>query len=60
MAARVVAGDGRVLETAAAVTEGGAAVALQPEWLSPGRYLVELRTREKSHFPLRRYVLSVR
>ena len=33
---------------------------LDPEWLQPGRYLIEIRTAEKIHFPLRRYVLEVR
>ena len=30
-------------------------------WLRPsGRYLIEVKTLERSHFPLRRYALEVR
>ncbi len=33
---------------------------LQADWLSPGRYIIEMKTTERTHFPLRRYVLEVR
>jgi hypothetical protein len=33
---------------------------LDPAWLSPGHYLVQVQTTEPSHFPVRRYVLEVR
>lgn len=62
-AVRVLAPDGRQLETRAPVLGGdrrGVALELDPAWLRPGRYLVELETTEKTHFPLRRYVVEVR
>jgi len=30
-----------------------------PGWLSPGSYLIEIQTRERNHFPLRRFALIV-
>jgi hypothetical protein len=62
-AVRVLALDGRQLETRARVLGGdrrGVALELDPTWLEPGRYIVELETTEKTHFPLRRYVVEVR
>jgi hypothetical protein len=62
-AVRVLAPDGRLLETRAPVLGGdrrGVALALDPTWLEPGRYIVEVKTTEKTHFPLRRYVVEVR
>jgi hypothetical protein len=60
---RVLAPDGRVLELQgliAAEDRGRARVVLDPAWLSPGRYIVEIQTMERTHFPLRRYALEVR
>jgi hypothetical protein len=37
-----------------------ARVEIAAEWLSPGRYVIELHTTEQTHFPLRRYALEVR
>jgi len=37
-----------------------ATVEIEPGWLRPGRYIVEVRTTEMSHLPIRRYVLLVR
>ena len=37
-----------------------ATLALPGYWLTPGRYVIEVRTRERSHLPLRRYVVEVR
>jgi hypothetical protein len=37
-----------------------ASVALEVEWLSPGSYLIELQTTERTHMPLRRYSLEIR
>ncbi len=34
--------------------------AINPAWLHPGRYIVEVKTTEQTHFPLRRYVIEVR
>jgi len=62
-AVRVLAPDGRLLEARAPVLSGdrrGVALALDPAWLEPGRYIVEVKTTEKTHFPLRRYVVEVR
>jgi len=39
--------------------ERHAALSIPSEWLTPGRYVVEVRTHERSHLPLRRYVLEV-
>jgi hypothetical protein len=61
--ARVYAPDGRMVETLAAVVGADrrtATLELTPAWLTPGRYVVEVRTTEHTHFPLRRYVLEIR
>ncbi len=61
---RVLATDGRILETIGAVGEDDptrARVEIEAGWLaSPGRYIVELKTKERTHFPLRRYAIEVR
>ncbi len=59
---RIVSVDGRRIETTAVPAEGdgsGLRLELDPEWLEPGRYLIEISTTEKIHLPLRRYVLEV-
>jgi len=62
--ARIVAMDGsRELKLPdAVVADDRERVELRIEsgWLSPGRYLIELETTEKSHFAVRRYVIEVR
>ncbi len=63
LAVRVLAFDGRTLETRGALHEAdrrSARFELQADWLSPGRYIIEMKTTERSHFPLRRYALEVR
>jgi len=63
LAVRVVAFDGRTLETRGALHEAdrrSARFELQADWLSPGRYIIEMKTTERTHFPLRRYALEVR
>ena len=63
LAVRVLAFDGRTLETRGALHEAdrrSARFELQADWLSPGRYLIEMKTTERTHFPLRRYALEVR
>jgi hypothetical protein len=63
LAVRVLAFDGRILETRGALHEAdrrSARFELQADWLSPGRYLIEMKTTERTHFPLRRYALEVR
>ena len=59
---RVIATDGRLLEMVAEVAEetGQIRLPLDPGWLRPGRYVIEVKTLERSHFPLRRYALEVR
>ena len=61
---RILAADGRILETAAAVYGDDptrASVEIEADWLgSPGRYIVEIKTKERTHFPLRRYAIEVR
>lgn len=54
--------EGRVLPLFAILSEdrASARIVVPPGWLSPGRYLVEVKTTERSHFPLRRYVIEVR
>jgi hypothetical protein len=39
---------------------GSARIGVSAEFLTPDTYLIEIRTTEKSHFPLRRYRLEVR
>ena len=61
---RVLATDGRILETTGVVSEDDStrvSVEIEAGWLdSPGRYIVELKTKERTHFPLRRYAIEVR
>jgi hypothetical protein len=59
---RVLAPDGRELKTTATPLPGagsGVQLAIDPGWLRPGRYLIEVQTAEQTHFPLRRYVLEI-
>jgi hypothetical protein len=64
LAIRILADDGRVLELMGAVAAGDrelASTSVKADWLNrPGRYIVEIKTTEKSHFPLRRYAIEVR
>jgi hypothetical protein len=55
--------DRRVFEGEGILGEGlaDARFEIDPEFLrAPGRYVVEVKTTELSHFPLRRYALEVR
>jgi len=48
------------VETLRIAGEGtGVRLEIDPEWLQPGAYLIQVRTADASHFPLRRYVLEV-
>jgi hypothetical protein len=60
---RVFSADRRVFEGQGVLGEGlaDARFEIDPAFLSiPGRYVVEVKTTELSHFPLRRYALEVR
>lgn len=61
---RLIAEDGRVLELMGAVAPDEreqASVPIEANWLNrPGRYIIEVKTTEKSHMPLRRYAIEVR
>jgi hypothetical protein len=62
LSVRIVSVDGRRMETTAAPAVGsgsGLRLEIDPEWLTPGRYMIEVRTAEKTHLPLSRYVLEV-
>ena len=55
--------DGRRLEAVGAIAPGsetGVRLKIDVAWLKPGTYMISLETDEAGHFPLRRYVLSVR
>jgi len=55
--------EGRVLELSAAVGDESTDVAqieVASDFLTPGRYIVEIKTSERSHFPMRRYAIEVR
>ena len=55
--------SGRSLDLLAAVEldeRRSARVEIEPGWLRAGSYLIELRTTERSHFPIRRYPFTVR
>jgi hypothetical protein len=36
-----------------------AQIEVPPGWLAPGRYVVDVKTTERSHFPLRRYQILI-
>ena len=59
---RVISPDGRLIETVGetGAEPGSVGLPLDPSWLRPGRYVIEVTTLERSHFPLRRYALEVR
>ena len=59
---RVLSPDGRAVEGKGSLDEGRLEVRyeLDSAFLRPGRYVVEVRTTEMSHFPLRRYAINVR
>ncbi|MBW2294011.1 MAG: hypothetical protein JRG94_17115 [Deltaproteobacteria bacterium] len=62
LAVRVVAVDGRVLDITAASIDGkggGVRLTIEADWLRPGDYMIQIKTNEKTAFPLRRYVLEV-
>lgn len=61
--ARIADENGRTLKAVATLQGEEMKIAnleLETEWLSPGRYLIQLVTQELSHLPVRRYHLEVR
>ena len=60
---RVISEDGRRIDTTVRPLSGGGSgvlLEIDPGFLSPGRYLIEVDTEEKHPLQLRRYVLEVR
>ena len=60
---RLIASDSRTLKVWAPMVGAErmhATFEVHPGWLEPGRYIVEVKTTERTHFPLRRYVFNVR
>lgn len=59
---RVVSADGRTLHATATPLPGkgsGMRVELEPHFLRPGRYMLEVKTAERAPLPLRRWVIEV-
>lgn len=53
---------GRVLEVQGEAIEGagsGLRIEMEPDWVQAGRYLIQVRTAEPTHLPVRRYVLEL-
>ena len=60
--ARVIGTDSRVFDVEAVVQPNDperVALNVDSKWLTPDRYLVEVRTTESTHIPLRRFLLEV-
>jgi hypothetical protein len=59
---RVISPEKRVFEGQGVLGEGRSDTRFEidPAFFKPGRYLVEVKTTEMTHFPLRRYVIEVR
>jgi hypothetical protein len=62
LAGRLIGTDGRTLDLAGALGADrlDARVEVDPGFLRPGRYMLEVATTEQSHFPRRRYVIIVK
>ena len=59
---RVIAEDRRTVEIVARIDPalpGRVRVEIPPGFLSAGRYVIEVKTTERTHLPLRRYVLEI-
>jgi hypothetical protein len=59
---RVISPEKRVFEAQGVLGEGrsDARFEIDPAFFKPGRYLVEVKTTELTHFPLRRFLIEVR
>ena len=59
---KVIDVAGRLFETEAKSIEGsghGLRLEIDPEWLEPGRYMIQVETAENHPLALRRYVLEI-
>ena len=59
---RVISPEGRIFEGQGVLGEGrsNARFEIDQAFFKPGRYLVEIKTTEMTHFPLRRFLIEVR
>lgn len=63
LSVRIVSVDGRVLDTSAQArnnTDDSVQIGVDKNWLQPGRYMIQIKTAEKTALPLRRYVLEIK
>lgn len=52
--------ESRPLEgTPIAGADTGVRVQIDPDWMQPGLYMIQVKTHDGSHLPIRRYVLEV-
>ena len=61
-AVKVISTDGRRTDTLASPLPGagsGVALEIDPSFLTPGRYMIEIDTEDKHPLQIRRYVLEV-
>lgn len=61
-AVKLIDPAGRVLELVADPVDGagtGLRLEIDPEWLEPGQYMIQVETADTTPLPLRRYVLEV-
>jgi hypothetical protein len=59
---RVIDAEGRAIDAVAVPIDGagtGARLEIDPEWLRPGHYMIQVKTAEKHPLALRRYVLEL-
>ena len=59
---KIVGVDGRLLDLQAQPIEGagkGVRIDVDPEWLQPGRYMIQVETADPGPLALRRYVLEI-
>ena len=62
-AVRVISADGRRMDTTSSPLPGagsGVRLEIDPGFLSPGRYMIEIDTEDKHPLQIRRYVLELR
>ena len=62
LSVRIVSVDGRVLDTSAHARDSAddsVQIGVDRNWLKPGRYMIQIKTTEKTALQLRRYVLEI-